>query len=348
MVFRQIYCPASLTLALICNCLASNAAEYTAKLVEPEKSLTQGAGGLKWKEKEFPVEARETVDHPSRIIPVAVLQGERECLDCKLDVKEEGVTVSIAEKIFKLEIPLDAPTIKITLISTDLKGNIEEEPLVIEFEMFQEWVTEHRNQNVSSVSPFRFSTSLSYTLQNYKQTFYADLAQRLLTMKFSESVSLFLPPWDLDLGGFFTLLPISTNQEGVSARFLGLNARCRYKISQIKEPWDFRISMGVYFSAMFVSGSRLGYTPLLFPQIYPSISRILSPKDSISLYIKYVPLNFSSLGEMELATGLLYSRYLQNQHPLSLSFDFSTLNFRTTTGISIFSQSISFGLGYGL
>jgi hypothetical protein len=71
------------------------------------------------------------------------------------------------------------------------------------------------------------------------QTGHAEFSEDAVTIKAEYRFLLFPPYWDLSVGSFFTASPLSTNQSGVDARFLGVNLRLGYRLPFIHEPFIF-------------------------------------------------------------------------------------------------------------
>jgi hypothetical protein len=185
------------------------------------------------------------------------------------------------------------------------------------------------------------------------QTGHAEFSEDAVTIKAEYRFLLFPPYWDLSVGSFFTASPLSTNQSGVDARFLGVNLRLGYRLPFIHEPWEFHIFGGAYYTTMFVTNNAFGYRNELGPQLFPTLRRFFKNGDGISVYFKYSPVTsgFSALtsSNREIAVGGSWLLRLRNQHLVSFSLDYSnvSLDFPTLSS-SLQVNVINFGVGYNL
>jgi hypothetical protein len=108
---------------------------------------------------------------------------------------------------------------------------------------------------------------------------------------------------------------------------------------------------GVYFIKMLVNENRFGFNHVIYPQIFPTLSRTLTSTDTLSGYLKYVPTSQGinlNWREKELASGSTWEHLLSNDHPLTISLDVSNLTLVDFAGIENHLGTLSLSVGYGL
>jgi hypothetical protein len=141
--------------------------------------------------------------------------------------------------------------------------------------------------------------------------------------------------WSLGLNTFFTLLPISSSlPEGASLRFVGVNGRLGYRLTDSANGWIAETSFGLYYQTTLVSGASFGYQNLGGPQLFLRVVRILrsagSSSSLVAGYLKYAMMaegfQLSRMTNHEVAAGLSWAGTLAKL-PLSFSFDYATLEF---------------------
>lgn len=192
--------------------------------------------------------------------------------------------------------------------------------------------------------------SAGLTSISYRETGTPDLSQIVSTVKVAYTILIMPPRWDFGVNAFVNAFPLSTNRPGVWARFIGVNVRFGYVVPLVKSPWRLSVLTGLYYSRLIASGDDFGYSPLMFPQLYPILRRTLGEGDAAYLYLKFVPTGKElgiSLTERELAAGAGYERFFASiGKPLSLSLDYSDLRFKGSATRSVGTHSVSLSVGY--
>jgi hypothetical protein len=232
---------------------------------------------------------------------------------------------------------------KMKVIAVGPKGEVEEFYIDIRSSEAIEYLKQKKERRWFIVSGGGFS------LNSYRETKKPDYSAFVLFTKMSARYLLIPGKWDLDGNFFLTLLPLSRNMDGITARFLGINLRGAYQVQRVKTPWVVKVGGGVYYTTMFVTDDRFGFSSLLYPQFYPSATYLYSAKDSFSGYLKYVPINagiWLSFSERELAIGASWRHLLPNGKNIMLSLDISDLTYvprvNRTVHVNTFSLSGSY------
>jgi hypothetical protein len=108
-----------------------------------------------------------------------------------------------------------------------------------------------------------------------------------------------------------------------------------------RSPWAFSVAGGLYFVSMFVTQNRFGFSPLLYPQLFPTLRYRTSSGHLFGSYLKYVPMdrNFNpfNVEYREIAAGLNWTMPLKVRWTeylrWGLSLDFSDMRFALTPTI---------------
>jgi hypothetical protein len=192
--------------------------------------------------------------------------------------------------------------------------------------------------------------SLGFTTVSYTQTNGSPFSESAFYGELSYAHSIFIDDLGFQAKALFTLLPFSSNQNGVTARYLEFNLDASYHLPWIKTPWSLSILVGGFYSTMLVTNNAFGYTSLLAPEIFPVLKRMLTEKDGLSAYFKFVPLgagifNFG-FNQRQLEMGLFYERTLANSHSLNAGLDFSDLVYNPAPATTITSEALTLKLGY--
>ena len=270
--------------------------------------------------------------------------------DWPIPMKGNGV----GQKSFSFMVPIEqmVTVVDVGKIYLNKQIAVERLKIVTEFSDIRSFKPVEKAPPPRKVSFLGVSADL--TSISYQETGLAKLSEFALTGKFSYLLELAPRKWDLGISGFATLLPISTNQAGVSLRFFGINGRMGYVVPWIREPFRFSVLVGGYYTTTMSSGLAFGFRNMCGPQVFPTLRYNLTQNDAISIYFKYSPiLNGTSLTfqSKEFAYGASWGHSLANRHPLSFSVNASQLDLNLDTGtgnLDILSQTLSVGVGYGL
>lgn len=195
---------------------------------------------------------------------------------------------------------------------------------------------------------YSLTVSAGLSSISYQENGYASLSEIAVTPKLSYRLLLPVPHCDFGLSGYATALALHSNLPGVTARFIGLNARVGYGgLEILPYPWKFSLMGGLYYTTMAVQGSPFGFSGLFGPQIYPAIRYGLDLKDTLSGAFKYSPIGtFFSTSNREIALDFAWTRSLGDTTSFLLTLDLADLRF-ASDGSSAVSQSATLSAGYG-
>lgn len=191
--------------------------------------------------------------------------------------------------------------------------------------------------------------SLGLTSIYYTQTGYSKYSAITSTVKAAYGFPLPWKNWDIGMNGYFTAYTLTSNEPEADLRFLGLNLRIGYTF-HLGTGWSFGLSPGIFYSTMF-GNTEIGFSNLLYPQIFPILKRKFSKQNSGFLYGKYVPISDSiklTMDQREIATGVGLSHVLKNGHPIMFNLDYSNIRVNLGARSQIQSNSLSASVGYGL
>lgn len=298
---------------------------------------------------EGPLEVRvENQGSPDQKV-VAILKGSFDRKDWALIGSRKLVIVSRSHNgkvSFSTAVPLTGRQTVLRLWGVGPNYNeFERAAVVISYPQFV-----RGSQAVSEIPSLgeHWNIGLGLTTISYTQTSFAGINEVALTPKilYQEPLS---DNWDIGGSVFMTAATLSTSQSGVSASFLGVNARIGYRLPFIPSPFSLSIATGLYYTTMFTSGETFGFQNMIGPQVFPVLRLDLSHGNSMGAYFKYSPVTSpSSVGfaSHEFATGLAYTHLLPGGHSVSVTFDYSYLQVNVA-GASATSTNVTIGASYG-
>ena len=253
--------------------------------------------------------------------------------------------------------PITAQAQAFRLYTVDMRGQIQEETIVIEVRGF-DVIRKTRLADQNRLHPFTFG--LGYSALDYQETGINEVEQPSLTVKGGYQGTLGSQgAWarvTYSLSGYLTALAISSNAPGTTMRFLGVNARLGYAIPHLfgsDSSWSANFGFGYYYTTMFVSVANpselFGFSNLMGLQLFPSISMAINAKSSVSAYLKFTPISSGiSLSNVnqnrEIAFGLGYRRRLSPAFDWLLTLDWSNFQYQVDNSL-IQSTSLSIGTG---
>ncbi len=205
-------------------------------------------------------------------------------------------------------------------------------------------------QETLDIEKNQWTAGLGPTFLKYRETSLADINELILTGKIFFSRRL-TPQWNIGANLFGNLIHISGSPPSDRVKFLGANVRLGYVLPFIKKPWVVNLMIGAYYSQM-LGTPGFGYSPVLYPQLYPTVSYGLSNGQVFSTYFKFVPIGkkFTSVSasERELASGMAWSWPMDNLKNAHIFFDVSSFAIRASETISIQSMQTSLSFGVDL
>ena len=247
---------------------------------------------------------------------------------------------------FEFDVVLKGEETSVRLSAVGPNGTVQKEEVKISYPQFIAVSTASNEQPSLGQS---WSVALGISSISYSQTGLADFSEVTLTPKFSFQYPLG-QNWDLAMNAFFASIPISTNQSGIKAYFLGVNARAGYALPFIQKPWTISLAGGGYFATMYTSGRTFGYRNMFGPQIFPVIRRSIGEKDTVGTYFKYSPVSQGgssfSFSSHELATGISFTRLFARGRSASLSLDYSQITVDVEPVVAS-ASSVTVGAAYG-
>lgn len=201
-------------------------------------------------------------------------------------------------------------------------------------------------------APATFVPSMGISAISYRETGVPDFTEIALTFKAGYSRTLIAQPWSWRVSGFFTLLPLNTNQDGNALRFFGLNAQIGYSLRLPDSSWRFMFLAGGYYTTTFSTNAYFGFQNMYGPALFPVAQYTLSAKLLLSGYLKYSPIvtetGLAFSNSREVATGLGFTRNPGSPHPVSLSVDLANLKLNFSDIVLISSTTLSLSVGWGI
>lgn len=262
----------------------------------------------------------------------------------------------VGTRDFIMAIPINAEKTRVRVQALGPNGESETEELII---AFKDWSRVSQSLKgpkklvlKKSVMKRNFITpSLGVSRITYNETSYSSFTQTEVTASILYSHKL-NTRWNFSVGGFSTVLPLSTGLSGTTASFRGVNVAAEYSIPLANDKWSISLSSGINYRSMSSSKDTFGYSPFLYPHFNPGFKRVIGKGNIIIGYVKYGALGsgFSpwNSSEKELGGGLAWEHSLNNGKALSIKAEHSNFSFRpeTPTEIEVQSTTLSFGLSF--
>jgi hypothetical protein len=252
--------------------------------------------------------------------------------------------------LYHVHIPLSGVETAFSIKAVNSRGEVREEKILIRFPGWNDWVRWHKSALID-VKRFSYSLGLGLTYLTYSDPAVTNFAEIALTPKIAARYWITPKRWDVNANAYYTGVILATNLNSMSARFFGMNLRAGYLVPFVRDPWSLDLMAGFFYSTAFVTGQAFGYSNLVYPQFYPILRRTLTYWDALALYLKVVPMEHGlslGLSQREIATGIQWERTLANGHPLTASFDFSSLQFiAENAAVATDVTSLTLGISYG-
>ena len=193
----------------------------------------------------------------------------------------------------------------------------------------------------------RYSVSLGGSSLQLNHRGIVNLSEIALTLKGSAIFPLSSPGWNVGSTLYFTLLPLSTNISGVSARYLGWNLRVG-RAFPLTGGWTFSAFGGLYYSTTFSSGLDFGFVNLYGPQVFFSVRKDFGSSE-FAFYAKFAPvadrIALLSLDSRELAVGAAWKKPFREANALSVNLDYSNSTL-SISDVTVTASSLSLALGF--
>jgi hypothetical protein len=254
--------------------------------------------------------------------------------------------IELQDGKFSVPVVLSGESTSVEFLAVGPTGVVEKQPIKINFVNWQEYI-EERTPPPNLQLPFQ--VLLGSTSIRLQESSVADYSALLPTVKAAYHHSIFSPEWNLEADLYTSVASLASNTSGVSARIYGTHLHVGYVLPFFKSPWLVSVFWGMQYAKMSVSNNQFGIEDLITPQFFSRINRELNSKNSLSGYIKYMPLASRlslSLNEHEIGFGITWERLLKNGHTLSTAFDLSDLKL-SAPDRSILVRTIGLSVGYG-
>jgi hypothetical protein len=338
--------------ALVLFCLFTQVAmadDFHLKLV-PTPNPKEVISDLKWDEtkdtQEPLLQTREKRDAPKEgQLYFVKLQGSFQKKNRTLLFENKPIHLDDSGK-FKIEVGIESDHQEFTVSEIDEAGEITNQKCELLFPKFEEMKS---SQKEPPPKKWSVSPGLGFTLATYQQTGITSFTETALTLKVAADYAI-AGPWDIGGSAYYTLLPITTSQKGMTLTFLGLNLRSGFRVLKPESVWGLSIMGGIYYATTFASGA-FGYHNIQGLQIYPVLRRKFAGDKSAYLYLKYSPIfdgtDFVSLTNAEFAIGGGYTvKTFSNGHVISATLDVALLSLQVSSSVTVQSNTYSLGASY--
>lgn len=241
---------------------------------------------------------------------------------------------------FSITVPIENPETDIEFAAAGPNGALETDTITVvikDLEKFQKAVPLKR---------FSFSPSLGISLINYKETNIADFSEKAFVLKMYSQYMIISQRLDAELTAGMTFLSIMKSQPDRSIGFTDINGHLGYTLFFIPAPWKITIRGGYHYKNISGSTDIFSLRTLTAMEFFPVVTYKLNNSNSLFGYFKIIPYNSGS-SSRELNGGLGWVRPLQNGHPLSLVFDYYSIQLNTSAK-TMDMGALTLSCGYGL
>lgn len=331
----------------------ARAAQETGETVE---LITQAGSavvtGLEFSAKSFPLYKFDPLAGASLPSYGIILTGKFIAQGSNLLVGSKSVPLKSEDGAFRLRVPIQGPSTRLTFRSVQPSGQTETLPVEFTFGRWEGFIAAaNASAPVPSAKPvkkYSFSAGVAISSNSYTSPFAEKWSHLALTPKLAGHLILSASgKWDAGTNLFFTALPLSSSgPTPATFRYLGINARVGYRLSREDAPWQYSFHGGIYYSTMIVSDDSFGYRSVSGPQLFPSVTRLLTKNRRASAYFKYSPIaggfQLQSLSSREIGMGASYTfgKY-------TASLDYADLALSTPDAPTAKNQSINLGISIG-
>jgi hypothetical protein len=253
--------------------------------------------------------------------------------------------VEISEdRTFTLKVPVDGEQQEWSMSEIDELGNITQQKSEL---IFTDWGK--LQESTKATKKWSISPGLGSTLATYQQTGVPRITETAITFKVDADYA--LPgPWSIAGSAYYTPLPITTSQSGMTLQYFSMNIRAVFQVLKPENPWGITINGGLFYMTSFASG-RFGYHNLQGIQIYPTFNRILSNHQFAWLYLKYSPIfdggDYLTFSNAEMAIGGGYSLMtFTNGNTLAVTLDVALLSAQASSSLTVQSNTYTIGAIY--
>ena len=189
----------------------------------------------------------------------------------------------------------------------------------------------------------RYSFGFGYTHLTYAQSYLPEFHEKALTLKGGITYRLIPDRLDLGFSGFYN--SYATTDGPFIIRYLGLNLRAGYHLSDPASRWRWVLNAGFYYNT---SMGTIGFTDMKGPQIYPELSYVMNHGKTLTTYAKFSPvangfgLDFTT--NYEVATGMYFSFPLNLKNRMSIGLDYSRMNL-SADDVKVTTSTVSLSAG---
>jgi hypothetical protein len=312
--------------------------------IRPEAVVVRSAksiAALTFLKPRFPIIVRELDDGQMKLL--VRLSGRFNGRRSKLLFNNEPVSVDDGQ--FEIELTLRDATTSLEFSTVSVFGAVQFEEVVLQSDPPNP-VREILNGLQAEVSSFNIG--LSAASMNYEDSSGEKLSQISLGAKLS--YSRFITPnrkHVIAANSYTAFNPISQSRTDTHLWLFGANLRYGYFLGTYKRAkiWLYG---GYFFTTTMSPGERIGFTNLLGPQLYPTVSFHLRKRDSIATYFKFAPLyGLQDLASREIAFGVSYTRRSLLGLSNSFSLDYSQITLNPGTArIQLSSTVLGYSVGF--
>jgi hypothetical protein len=272
--------------------------------IRPEAVVVRAAKpitALKFSKLRFPIIIRELGDGQLKLL--VRLSGRFEGRRSKLLFNNEPVALDSRQ--FEIEVTIRDATTSLEFSTVSVLGTVQSEEVVLQSDPPNP-VREILKGLQAEVSSFNIG--LSAAAMNYEDNAGEKLSQIGLGAKLSYSRFLTANRRHvLAANAYSTFIPVSQSRSDTHLWLVGSNLRYGYFLGSYEKAkiWLYG---GYFYTTTLSPGGRIGFTNLLGPQLYPTVSFQLRKRDSIATYFKFAPLyGLQDLASREIALGVSYT-----------------------------------------
>jgi len=329
----------SATLA-VCSVTPSRAASVLAQtvLTRPPEQIAE----LSFDASQFEIRAEETKDDQFELR--SKISGYFRRSESALLLGSTQVNVDPETKHFEVDVLFDAASIRLEFSAVDNDGKVQQEGVTAG--SVPPDPIEQALKAYSEKQTF-FETSVNTSYLSYTDNAGNDFNQLAFGIKGGVSRFLDKNKKQQIAGNLYgTVLTPFTSRTDSTLRQIGANIRYGRQVAD-GPGWRLWVHGGYFFVTTVSQNSKIGFSGLLAPQIYPSVAVPLPRFRTLNAYVKLAPFYGLSFESRELAFGVSINQRELNGRNKGLSLDFSNIRLSADPAVIQLSNFVfSYSLGF--
>jgi hypothetical protein len=279
---------------------------------------------------------------------IVVFEGTFPRKDATLIVRDTKVPHNPSGH-FSLHIPLEANPTLVTIKAELDNGTMETQTFGIKFKdlsLDREIKRAHIEKAPDTLEPstFEIQPSFGYVSSVYQQTLQNTFEQTLLSANLNITYSPKDFPFEFGLSSFYSAFIVSKNTSRLSANLMDFDGYISIPIDLTTFKLD--LAGGIFYNSFTASPNIFGYSPIIYPVLYPVISTNIDSRNALALKVIFMPIDaITDYSQRHLEVELTYSYLIANHHAIYLKANYSDIKFSSDSLVELNKLGVSLGFG---